>query len=46
MINDGIVSLTFGHFLLNKVREKNEKHREDLHIKVQKKKQKKKCMNF
>ena len=33
-----IVSLPFGHFLLNKVREEKEKHRADLHIKIHKKK--------
>ena len=32
-----IVSLPFGHFLLNKVREENEKHRADLHIKIKEK---------
>ena len=29
--HDGIVSLPFRHFLLNKVREEKEKHRTDLH---------------
>ena len=28
---DGIVSLTFGHFLLEKAREKKEKHRNEPH---------------
>ena len=32
--HDGIVSLPFGHFLLNKVKEEKEKHRVDLHIKI------------
>ena len=32
--HDRIVSLPFGHFLLNKVREEKEKHRADLHIKI------------
>ena len=44
--HDGIVSLPFGHFLLNKIREEKEKHRVELHIKIQKKKTKKKSMNF
>ena len=46
--HDGIVSLPFGHFLLNKVKEEKEKHRVDLHIKIQKKKKKKKkkSINF
>ena len=34
--HDGIVSLPFGHFLLNKVREAKEKHQHDLHTKIQK----------
>ena len=33
---DGIVSLPFGHFLLNRVREEKEKHRTDLHTKIPK----------
>ena len=33
---DGIVSLPFGHFLLNKVREEKEKLRADLHTKISK----------
>ena len=40
--NYGIVSVPFGHFLLNKVREEKEKHQADLHIKILKKK----CINF
>ena len=40
--HDGIVSLPFGHFLLNNVTEEKEKHRADLHTKIQKKK----CMHF
>ena len=32
--HDGIVSLPFGHFLLEKVRKEKEKHRSKLHIKV------------
>ena len=39
--HDGIVSLSFGHFLLNKVREEIEKHRADLHTTILKM-----CMNF
>ena len=40
--HDGIVSLPFGHFSLEKVRkEKKKKHRSKLHIEV-----KKKRMNF
>ena len=39
--HDRIFSLPFGHFLLNKVREENEKHRADLHIKI-----KENCMKF
>ena len=39
--HDGIVSLPFGHFSFNKVREEKEKHRADLHTKIFKK-----CMNF
>ena len=35
---DGIVSLPFGHFLVNKVREVKGKHRADLHTMIQKKK--------
>ena len=35
--HDGIVSLPFGHFLLNNVTEEKEKHRADLHTKIQKK---------
>ena len=35
--HDGIVSLPFGHLLLNKVREEKEKHWPDLHRKIQKK---------
>ena len=35
--HDRILSLPFGHFLLNKVREENEKHRADLHIKIKEK---------
>ena len=38
--HDGIVSLPFGHLLLNKVREEKEKHWPDLHRKIQKKKKK------
>ena len=33
---DGIVSLPFGHFLVNKVREVKEKHRADLHTMIKK----------
>ena len=40
--HNGIVSLPFGHFLLNKVREEKEKHRADL---IQKFKKNKKTMN-
>ena len=40
--HEGIVSLPFGHFLLNKVREEKEKHRADL---IQKFKKNKKTMN-
>ena len=32
--HNGIVSLPFGHFLLNKVREENEKHQTDLYTKI------------
>ena len=32
--HDGIISLPFGHFLLEKVRKEKEKHRSKLHIKV------------
>ena len=32
--HDKIVSLPFGNFLLNKVREEKEKHRADLHTKI------------
>ena len=32
--HDGIFSLPFGHFLLEKVRKEKEKHRSKLHIKV------------
>ena len=32
--HEGIVSLPFGHFLLNKVREEKEKHRAELHTKI------------
>ena len=32
--HDRIVSLSFGHFLLNKVREEKEKHWADLHTKI------------
>ena len=39
--HDGIVSLPFGLFLLNKVREAKEKHLADLHTKIRKK-----CTNF
>ena len=39
--HDGIVSLSFGHFLLNKAREEIEKHRADLHTTILKM-----CMNF
>ena len=35
--HDEIVSLPFGHFLLNKVREAKEKHWADLHTKILKK---------
>ena len=35
--HDGIVSLPFGHFLLNKVREEKEKHRAELYTKIKKK---------
>ena len=35
--HDRIVSLPFRKFLLNKVTEEKEKHRADLHIKIQKK---------
>ena len=34
--HDGIVSLPFGNFLLNKVREEKEKNRSDLHAKIKK----------
>ena len=34
--HDGIVSLPFGHFLLEKVRKKKEKHRSKLHTEVKK----------
>ena len=34
--HDGIVSLPFGHFLLEKVRKEEEKHGSKLHIKVKK----------
>ena len=34
---DGIVSLPFGHFLLSKIREVKETHREELHTKIQNK---------
>ena len=33
-----IISLPFGHFFLNKVREEKEKHRANLHTKIKKKK--------
>ena len=33
--HDGIVSFPFGYFFLNKVREEKEKHRTDLHTKIQ-----------
>ena len=36
--HDGIVSLPFGHFLLEKTREEKEKHRNELHTLIQKKK--------
>ena len=39
--HDGIVSLPFEHFLLNKVREVKVKHRADLHTNVEKT-----CTNF
>ena len=32
--HDEIVSLPFGHFLLNKAREENEKHQADLYRKI------------
>ena len=32
--HDEIVSLPFGHFLLNKFREENEKHQADLYTKI------------
>ena len=35
---DGIVSLPFGHFLLEKTREEKEKHRNELHTLIKKKK--------
>ena len=35
--HNGIVSLPFGHFWLNKVRKAKEKHRADLHTKIKKK---------
>ena len=35
--HDGIVSLPFGHFLLEKTREEKEKHRNELHTLIQKK---------
>ena len=35
--HDGIVSLPFRYFLLNNVREEKEKHRADLHAKIQNK---------
>ena len=35
--HDGVVSLTFGHFLLEKVRKEKEKHHSKLHIDVKKK---------
>ena len=38
--HDGIASLPFRHFLLDRVREEKEKYRADLHIKFQKKKRK------
>ena len=38
--HDGIASLPFRHFLLDRVREEKEKYRADLHIKIQKKKKK------
>ena len=34
--HDGVVSLTFGHFLLEKVRKEKEKHHSKLHIDVKK----------
>ena len=36
--HDGIASLPFRHFLLDRVREEKEKYQADLHIKIQKKK--------
>ena len=39
--HDGVVSLTFGHFLLEKVRKEKEKHHSKLHIDV-----KKTCISF
>ena len=38
--HDGIASLPFRNFLLDRVREEKEKYRADLHIKIQKKKRK------
>ena len=38
--HDGIASLPFRHFLLDRVREEKEKYQADLHIKIQKKKKK------
>ena len=42
--HDGIASLPFRHFLLDRVREEKEKYQADLHIKIQKKK--KKCFCY
>ena len=36
--NDGMVSLPFGHFLLNKVREQKEKHKTEIQYKIHDKK--------
>ena len=38
--HDGIVSLPFGHFLLEKTREEKEKRRNELYTLIQKKKKK------
>ena len=39
--HDGIVSIPFGHFLLEKTGEEKEKHRNELHTLIQKK-----CLSF
>ena len=36
--HEGIVSLPFGHFLLNKVREKKEKYKTEIQYEIQDKK--------